>query len=755
MRAANALARRSLSARPLRSVLTAIGIALGTGVLVAGLILNAALDAAVERSAADLLGRADLRVGTLEERGLSPATVEAVAVTPGVATVAPVLERRTYPLPDLESGATTLPGPVTVVGVDRAADPAVRDRRLAAGALPEAGDGDGALVSATLAAEDGLGVGSTITLLGDPEAEPAVLSVVGVLAGGPGDPDPAGRSVVVDLATAARLFATDRVTAVDVRLASGADAATVVDELERRLDVEPYTITTPASLVAALEASTGETRAAIALVAAVALFGGAFLIFNTLSMTVSERARDVGLLRAAGMTRRQVTLLVLLAALHLGVAGVALGILAGIGLAVAAVAVLGDAAGAAPADVTIPAAPLVLGAVIGLLVTAAAAVEPALRAASISPVAALRQRSDQGAILRTRLRWLALVLAVVGLVGLALWPGAIDGRDGLLRPLAVFALLMGVALLAPFVVGPLGRVAGRVAGLVLPTEERLTRGSLVRDRSRSALTVGALAVSLAVFVGLAGVAGSTRAAATAWLEEVVPGDLLLTSVRPVAADEPVADDLAALPGVERISPIGRFSIAVDGVRADAAAVVGADLAADGRLAFVAGERDTALAALDAGGSAVVPQSLADRLGLAVGDRLQLLTGTGLVDLAVAGVARRTIPGTVGRGDPRRLAGRDRAPRRARRGRVRGPVPAGRRARGPAGSRGDGPRLRARAGVDRAGGRHDRGGGRPAGGALRGARRGRGPRGRARDRQHAGDERPRAGPGAGGPSRHRA
>ncbi len=169
----------------------------------------------------------------------------------------------------------------------------------------------------------------------------------------------------------------------------------------------------------------------------------------------------------------------------------------------------------------------------------------------------------------------------------------------------------------------------------------------MRDRSRTALTVGALAVSLAVFVGLAGVAGSTRAAATAWLEEVVPGELLLTSVRPIAADEPAPAELAALPGVAGVSPLGRFSIALDGRRADAAAVVGADLAADGRLAFVAGSRDAALAALDAGGAAILPRSVAERLGLGVGDRLEILSGTGVVDLAVAGVAERTIPGAIG------------------------------------------------------------------------------------------------------------
>ena len=646
MRAVAALARRSLLARPLRAFLTVVGIALGTGVLVAGLILNGALDAAVDRSARDLLGRADVRVAALEEQGLSPETVAAIATVPGIATVAPVLERRTYPLPDLATGAGTLPEPVTVVGIERAAEPAIRERALAAGAQLATGDDDGALVSAGLAREDGLAVGSTITLLGDPSAEPVTLRVVGVLAATPGDPDPAGRSAVIALATAQRLFATNRVTAVDMLLVDQAGGPAAIAGIEARLASEPYTITTPADLVAALEAATGDIRAAIALVAAVALFGGAFLIFNTLSMTVAERARDVGLLRAAGMTRRQVILMVLVTAIHLGVAGVLLGLLAGVGLAVGAVAVLGGGAVALD-ELPVPADALVLGAALGLLVTAAAAVEPALRAGDISPVAALRLRFDQGAALRARLRWLFLVFAAVGLVGLFLWPGAAAGQAGLLRPLAAFSLLLGVALASPVVAGPLGRLVGLIAAPFLPTEERLTRGSLDRDRSRTTLTVGALAVALAVFVALAGVAGSTRLASTAWLAEVVPGELLLTSIRPVAADEAAPGEIAALPGVARVSPLGRFSVALDGVRADAAAVVGADLLADGRLRLAEGDRALALAALDAGGSAIVPRSVAEQRGIGVGSSLQLVSGTGVVELRVAGVAERTIPGEAG------------------------------------------------------------------------------------------------------------
>nr|MBA2380922.1 ABC transporter permease [Chloroflexota bacterium] len=170
----------------------------------------------------------------------------------------------------------------------------------------------------------------------------------------------------------------------------------------------------------------------------------------------------------------------------------------------------------------------------------------------------------------------------------------------------------------------------------------------VRDRSRTTLTVGALAIGLAMVVAVGGVAHQSRLAATAWLEAVIPGDELLTSIRPIALDEEVIADLAALDGVRRVSPIAVFEVARDGVRIDAAAVEGSDFLDDGRLVMVDGDRVAALQGLDAGGVAILPRSVAARTGLTVGSTLALAIGEGrVVELRVAGIADRTLPGKVG------------------------------------------------------------------------------------------------------------
>jgi putative ABC transport system permease protein len=123
---------------------------------------------------------------------------------------------------------------------------------------------------------------------------------------------------------------------------------------------------------------------------------------------------------------------------------------------------------------------------------------------------------------------------------------------------------------------------------------------------------------------------------------------MATSVTPRSLDEGLVVELSASPGVARVTPIATFDVAFRGVRLDAAAVVGADLLADGRMTFVEGDRTAALRALDGGGSVVLPEAVAVRLGLHVGDDLSFPVGAGrAVDLRVAGIVDRSLPGHAG------------------------------------------------------------------------------------------------------------
>ena len=645
MHGLHALAWRGLRARPLRSILTMSGVALGVAVLFAGLATDAGIQASVDRTVAGLVGKADLRVAAFGEAGLTRATLDTIAATPGVAVAAPTFERRTYLGLDLLGPGDALPAPVTVVGIDPVAEPALHDLTLRAGAPLDRLDEPSALVSATLAHDDGLIVGSELTIQG-PEA-PTTVRVIGILAGDGPWAGVTGRAVVVPLGTAQAAFAETGLSRVDIGLADGADATAVTDALQRSLLSQPYVLSSPRDLGAAMRASTGDFAATTALIAAIALFAGAFLIFNTLSMTVVERVRELGLLRAAGATRGQLTSFILVQALAIGAVGAVVGVVLGALLAAAMavwVGTIGDVP--LPGPVLTPESAVAAFA-IGLAVTLAAALEPARRAGRIPPVEALKARLDLPTARRARLRWLVAVFAMVGAVGLLVWPRS-AGDAALVRASAVYATLLVVALCVPLVLPVLARVAGAPFALVVRLEERLARASILRDRGRAALTVGALTVGLAMIVALGGVGEHARAAAGAWVADVVPGDLVVTSIFPRSADEGLDATLSDLPGIAAISPIATFDLAVDGVRTDGAAMVGADLAADGRFRFVAGDRTAALAALDAGGAVIVPLGIADRDGLAVGDILAATAADGsVVTLRVAGITERTLPGRTG------------------------------------------------------------------------------------------------------------
>jgi putative ABC transport system permease protein len=641
VRALAPLAWRSLLARRARTLLTIGGIALGVGMLYAALLTSAGIDQAVDRTVESMIGRADLRITAFQERGLSEETLVAIRKTPGVAVAAPATEQRLY----LRRPAAAPPGPpVLVRGIDPGLEAQVHDLGLVAGA-GLADTTPGAIITERLAREDGLGIGSNVAL--QASGPPVTVHVVGIIREAAAGMGATGRGLLVPIAVARAVTPDAGLHRVDVRLTADATPAQVAASLAGRIGADPYVLSSPVDLRASMRAATADLRSILAMIAAVALFAGSVLVFNTLSLTVVERSREMGLLRAAGATSRQVVGFVLAGAAVLGLVGSLGGLAVGAGLSLAAGAGIA-ASGVAPWDLPpleTSTAALAFGA--GLAIVLVAALEPAWRATRISPIEAVRIRFDPASARRARLRWMVVVSLAVGLIGLLAWPGT-GGERGALRSLAVYAILVVAVLLSPLFIAPLARIVGVPFAFVARLDERLARGSLARDRSRTALTLGALAAGLAMIVAVGGVAQHARAAAGAWLASVIPGETIVTSIRPIAPDEAVAELLDDVPGVDRVTAVGSFDVAWQGVRLDAAAVAGGALLADGRLEFAAGDRREALLALDDGTGVIVARSTADRLGLALNTTMTFTASGGSTrDLRVGGIVERSLPGASG------------------------------------------------------------------------------------------------------------
>ncbi len=644
---------RALAARRARTLLTVIGISLGVGVLVAALGVDAGLDASIDRTVASMVGRADLRVTAFEETGLSAGTLEQLAAVPGVALTAPAIERKTFLAS--QAGRPVETAPVTVLGIDPSAEPRVRDLSLARGVALAPADGASALVTETLAATDGLELGDNLQILG--MGAPLTVKITGVLRGDGPELGSGGRTVVLPIRTAQLLSVADGdtapaqvggVTRVDVVLAAGAPVDQVAASIGQALTLQPYVLSRPQDIASSLRASTLDIRSTMALLAAITLFAAAILILNTMAMTVVERIRELGLLRAAGAQRSQIVRVVVTQALVLGVAGSGVGIVVGTLLAYLAAAWLRASGQLAIEGPVIGPFAVLAGIGSGVGITLVAAVEPARRAAAVSPVAVLRVRSDTARLVRAHTGWLVVVVAVIGTAAVLLLPGGATDLAIPVRAVGVYVLLLVAVLLTPVLLAPLARLAGLPFAALLRLEERLARAAIRRDPGRTTLTVGALVIGLAMVVALASVAGSARVSATAWLADVVPGDEVLTAIAPAPVGPGGIDtQLSSIDGVALATPIASFDLAYAGTRLEAVAIRGADFLADGRLNFTAGDRTAALNALDGTGAIVLPAPRAARLGVGVGDTMAVATSQGLVNLKVVGLVARSFPGRTG------------------------------------------------------------------------------------------------------------
>src|SRR5262245_18599335 len=230
MRGLTGLAARSLAARRGRTLLSIIGIALGVGVLFASLATDAGIESAIDRTVRDIVGRADLRVAAFGDVGLPSESVAAIDEAPGVVVAAPVLERRTYLVPEL-TAVGGAPEPVSVLGIDPIAESQIRDLPLAAGSYLQGPEQFGALITERLAATDGLRLGSDVTFQGGVEG-PVSLEVQGILAGDGPFVGSGGRTVILPLVTAQRLLGVDSVSRVDIIVGEGATTSEVTSALE-------------------------------------------------------------------------------------------------------------------------------------------------------------------------------------------------------------------------------------------------------------------------------------------------------------------------------------------------------------------------------------------------------------------------------------------------------------------------------------------------------------------------------------------
>ncbi|MFC7451436.1 ABC transporter permease [Rhodococcus daqingensis] len=297
---------------------------------------------------------------------------------------------------------------------------------------------------------------------------------------------------------------------------------------------------------------------------AIALLVGTFIIYNTFSMIVAQRLRELALLRAIGASRKQVGRSVVLEALIVGLLGSALGIAAGVGLAYGLRSLLNSF------DVGLPSGPLqleprtiIVALVVGVLVTVVSAYAPARRAAKVPPVAAMREEfSSTGDSLRVR-TLVGAIAAVAGgallLVGSRGTGGGAAATVGLGAAALIVAVLLAAPALSRPVVGALGAVLAKPFGPV----GRLARTNAVRNPRRTAATAFALTLGL-MLVSVIGVFGSSaKESVNSLVDNGVRADYILAGPDTMGVPLGAAAAVKDVPGVADAVALHGVSVKID------------------------------------------------------------------------------------------------------------------------------------------------------------------------------------------------
>ncbi|HEV7528134.1 MAG TPA: FtsX-like permease family protein [Solirubrobacteraceae bacterium] len=635
------LVLRGFLQRKLRVVLTAIAIALGVALMAgtyiltdtinksfAGIFKTAAKGDSVVVSPTETLGREK----RAQESPITDAMLKQVRSVPGVAEAA---------------GGIFTPG--TFLDLKRKRLTSGGAPAFIAGELPTrfesftpvqgrfpSGRGEVAIDEAT-AARRGLTIGQQMIVAG---AAPAKrYTIVGIVKFGGGQSfGGAGTAILTPAEAQYAAGETGRYDQIDVAAARGVTPA----QLRARIR---------AALPGSVDVRTGEQQAAkntsdlegnlsflrtfLLVFAYVALVVGAFIIFNTFSITVAQRTREFGLLRTMGASRRQIMQAVVGEGLLLGVVGAVLGLFAGIGLAPALDQLFKLFGADLPDSGTVlQTRTIVVSLLVGIVVTVLAGLPPALRATRVPPLAAMREGVEippRQAI--TRGRYAVPILLV--LIGIRLAVAVAGGEGG--TTIAIIAAIGALVLWGRLRQRSRGRhyrvvpALARVLGLLVTwrgVTGRLARENSMRQPGRTMVTAAALTVGLALVAFVAVLADGFKATIDQSVSRSFAGNLIVENSQAgneAAIPAGIAPALAKVPGVASVTPIAFTLGRVRGIKSNAK-VTAIDPTTFERVYRVKWDKGSTGTLLGLGTSGtVVTKEYAKAHHLKVGQTLSLLT----------------------------------------------------------------------------------------------------------------------------------
>jgi putative ABC transport system permease protein len=572
-------ALRNLWAHKVRLLATALSIMLGVAFVAGTLVLTATMRKTFDNLFSDVYRGTDAVVrakaafegpqGTGTQRGRVDAalvpklqSVDGVRAAEGaVFGYARLISKDGKALGNPATGAPT-------IGSNWAESSALNQFHLVSGSPPTA---DNEVVIDRKSARDGgFAVGDTATVL--VQGGPQHVRIAGIARFGTAD-SPGGATIVAFRTPVAQRLVGEPGKYDEINFVAAPGVSQT--ELAKRLSAA----VPPGTEAITGKAITAETQSALRkslsffytfllIFAVIAVLVGGFMMFNTFSITVAQRTRENGLLRALGASRRQILASVLVEALAVGVIASIIGIFAGLAVAIGLKNLL------VAVGVDIPSEGLVLSSstvliclVVGIGITVLSALSPARKAAKVSPIAAM-QLGVVGSTGYGSKQRVVVGLGVLGLGVAALFIGLFAGVDQPILFVGAGALLVffGVSILGRTVSLPLSRWIGAPLPRVRGITGELARENAMRNPKRTAASASALMIGVGLVGFITIFVASTKASINDAIDKGFTGDIVLDSGGGVigGVDPGLAQRMAALPEVAAASGLRQGVAQVDG-----------------------------------------------------------------------------------------------------------------------------------------------------------------------------------------------
>ncbi|MCA9193269.1 MAG: ABC transporter permease [Planctomycetales bacterium] len=630
---------REISQRPLRTIITILSIAIGVGAVVAVMAATRTTRKAQRDMLKVVSGKADLEILGNDNAGFDYQLVTVVRELPNVEVAVPSLQRYATLFAEGNRQAS-----IQVMGIDPRIDQQVRPWELESGRLPT--QLKEILLDHSLAASLGINVDSTVKLLTPGGFRE--FTVVGLVR-------PTGTSMVVVssaayfiLPAAQQAFRTGtKIDQVQLIIKSDAEVATVAAELNSLLP-KGVTVRRPRQSNAMANETVFATENGLLLSIAFALLIAAFIIYNTFQMSVGERRKQLGILRAVGATSGQIQWMILREAVWLTIPGAAMGCVWG-----AWGAKYVASATANLMQVEIPRVqfdwwPFAVAVIFGASVSLLGAGVPAFQAGRVSPVEAIRAvyNAQNERLVRFTFPFSWPVMAF----GFVILVAAINNRLPLGGDVVgILLILIGSILTLPRILQPFSTWLAFHLYRLLGVEGILAQKQLVRQLGRSSLTIGVIFLALSTSSGLAGNILDNVANVRQWYSKSVVGDFFVRASKPdlssgaaAAIPDVAGERLQRIEGIQNLDPMRMMTVQVG----EASILLVVRNFTSGLETFfdmVEGSEADAKTGLLTG-KVVIGTVLSQRLNLHRGDKLPLETAQGTYDLEIVGTTNEYLGG---------------------------------------------------------------------------------------------------------------